>query len=81
MPCSPWPAGTCGGFSLIAAEGLCRADIGDHGGARQLLQEALAAQDPAYSRNRALYAIRLADAALALGKSRRHARSPPPPSP
>jgi tetratricopeptide (TPR) repeat protein len=53
---------------LIAAEGLCRADIGDHSGARQLLQEALAALDPAYSRNRALYTIRLADAALALGE-------------
>lgn len=53
---------------LTANEGLCRADVGDHAGARRLLEEALDAQDPAYSRNRALYTIRMAHSTLTLGE-------------
>jgi tetratricopeptide (TPR) repeat protein/transcriptional regulator with XRE-family HTH domain len=53
---------------LTANEGLCRADLGDHPGARRLLRQALDAQAPTYTRNRALYGIRLADSALTLGE-------------
>lgn len=50
---------------LAVCEGICRANLDDHAGARAKLAEALDAQDGKYVRNRALYTTWLAEMELA----------------